>query len=56
MDLLKFLPLLLINFFVFSKENNNQPNFLFILVDDLPHDANGFSGRYPFLKTPNIDR
>jgi N-acetylglucosamine-6-sulfatase len=56
MNLLKFLPLLLINFFVFSKENNNQPNFLFILVDDLPHDANGFSGRYPFLKTPNIDR
>ena len=33
-----------------------QPNFLFILVDDLPYDANGFSGRYPFLKTPNIDR
>jgi len=56
MKFIKFLPLLLINFFVFSQENNIQPNFLFILVDDLPHDANGFSGRYPFLKTPNIDR
>ena len=56
MNLIKFLPLLLINFFVLSQENNIQPNFLFILVDDLPHDANGFSGRYPFLKTPNIDR
>ena len=56
MNIIKFLPLLLINFFVFSQENKTQPNFLFILVDDLPHDANGFSGRYPFLKTPNIDR
>lgn len=33
-----------------------QPNFLFVLVDDQPFDAVGFSGRYPFLKTPNIDR
>lgn len=33
-----------------------QPNFVFVLVDDLPFDAVGFSGRYPFLKTPNIDR
>jgi N-acetylglucosamine-6-sulfatase len=56
MNIIKFLPLLLINFFVFSQENKTQPNFLFILVDDLPHDANGFSGRYPFLKTPHIDR
>jgi len=56
MNLIKFLPLLLINFFVLSQENKTQPNFLFILVDDLPYDANGFSGRYPFLKTPNIDR
>ena len=56
MNIIKLLPLLLINFFVYTQENNTQPNFLFILVDDLPHDANGFSGRYPFLKTPNIDR
>ena len=40
-----------------SKDSrDNQPNFLFILVDDQPFDAIGFYGRYPFLKTPNIDR
>ena len=33
-----------------------QPNFLFVLVDDQPFDALGLSERYPFLKTPNIDR
>ena len=26
------------------------------MVDDQPFDAVGYSGRYPFLKTPNIDR
>ena len=36
--------------------NIKQPNFLFVMVDDQPFDAVGFSGRYPFLKTPNIDR
>lgn len=35
---------------------NKQPNFLFVLVDDQPFDATGYAGRYPFLKTPNIDR
>ncbi len=42
-----------------NKKNNSstkQPNFLFVLVDDQPFDAVGFSGRYPFLKTPNIDK
>lgn len=33
-----------------------QPNFLFILVDDQPFDAMGFKGRYPFLETPNMDK
>lgn len=33
-----------------------QPNILFILVDDLAYDAIENSGRYPFLKTPNINR
>jgi len=33
-----------------------QPNFLFVLVDDQAYDALGISGRYPFLKTPNMDR
>lgn len=30
--------------------NSKPPNFLFVLVDDQPFDAVGFSGRYPFLK------
>lgn len=33
-----------------------KPNIIFILVDDLRWDAMGFTGQYPFLKTPNIDR
>jgi N-acetylglucosamine-6-sulfatase len=33
-----------------------KPNFLFILVDDQPYDALESSGRYPFLKTPNMER
>lgn len=33
-----------------------QPNFLFVLVDDQPFDALESSGRYPFLKTPNMQR
>lgn len=36
--------------------NSKPPNFLFVLVDDQPFDTVAFSGRYPFLKTPNIDR
>jgi len=35
---------------------NKQPNFLFILIDDQPFDALESSGRYPFLKTPNMQR
>ncbi len=41
---------------LFSQKNDKKPNFLFILVDDQPYDAVGFSNRYPFLKTPNIDK
>ena len=55
----KYLLLLTITFFICNElfsENNKKPNFLFILVDDQPFDAVGFSGRYPFLKTPNIDK
>jgi N-acetylglucosamine-6-sulfatase len=33
-----------------------KPNFIFILVDDQPFDALESSGRYPFLKTPNMER
>jgi arylsulfatase A-like enzyme len=34
----------------------DKPNIIFVLVDDLRWDAMGFTGQYPFLKTPNIDR
>lgn len=33
-----------------------KPNVIFILVDDQPFDAIESSGRYPFLKTPNMER
>jgi len=39
-----------------SQKTEKKPNFLFVLVDDQPYDAVGFSKRYPFLKTPNIDK
>ena len=49
--------LLTVSSFCFSTEKKeNKPNFLFVLVDDQPHDALGLSNRYPFLKTPNIDK
>ena len=52
-----FIFLLLFSTTKFSaKENDRKPNFLFILVDDQPYDAVGFSNRYTFLKTPNIDK
>ena len=52
-----FILLLLFSYLNISAEKNyKKPNFLFILVDDQPHDAVGFSNRYPFLKTPNIDK
>tara|TARA_Y200000002_G_scaffold380973_1_gene393753 strand:- start:989 stop:2482 length:1494 start_codon:yes stop_codon:yes gene_type:complete len=61
----RFFLSLFIAFFVLFKVNSQKittqklkdsPNFLFVLVDDQPFDAVGFSGRFPFLKTPNIDR
>ncbi len=39
-----------------SKEQNKKPNFLFILLDDQSFDALQSSGRYPFLKTPHMQR
>ena len=47
--------------FLFSQEklhdkNSKKPNFLFVLVDDQPFDAIGYSKRYHFLSTPNMDR
>ena len=61
----QFLYLIYYIFFLFPLSINAQnkkvkieerPNFLFILTDDQPYDAIGFSNRYPFLKTPNMDR
>lgn len=37
-------------------EPPSPPNFVFINIDDLAWDAIGFMGRYPFLRTPHIDR
>ncbi|MCP4640029.1 MAG: sulfatase-like hydrolase/transferase [bacterium] len=33
-----------------------RPNMVFALIDDQAWNALGFSGRFPFLKTPNMDR
>ena len=47
-----------LSIFVYCKkrEKSKKPNFLFVLVDDQPYDAIQSSGRYPFLKTPNMQR
>jgi arylsulfatase A-like enzyme len=39
-----------------SRVPQKKPNFVFILVDDQRYDALGFLGKYPWLKTPNMDR
>lgn len=40
----------------FGAENARKPNILFILADDLSPTHVGYAKRFPFLKTPNIDR
>ena len=40
----------------YAQSKQDKPNIVFILVDDLRWDAMGFTGQYPFLKTPNIDQ
>lgn len=40
---------------VAKRAGADPKNVIFILVDDLRHDAMGFVG-HPFLKTPNLDR
>ena len=47
---------ILCTFKLSAEKNDKKPNFLFVLVDDQPYDAMGFYKRYPFLKTPNIDK
>ena len=48
------------NFVTAQQKTDNKfskrPNILFFLVDDQPFDAIGYTKRYPFLKTPNMDR
>jgi len=39
-----------------AESKSERPNIIFVLVDDLSSDAMGFIGKYPFLKTPNIDQ
>ena len=39
-----------------AEPKTEKPNIIFVLVDDLRWDAMGFTGQYPFLKTPNIDQ
>jgi N-acetylglucosamine-6-sulfatase len=39
-----------------KQEDNKKPNFLFVLLDDQSFDALQSSGRYSFLKTPNMQR
>ena len=56
-----FLLISLVWFLKTSGEKNKdteikRPNFLFVLIDDQPYDAIESSGRYPFLKTPNMSR
>jgi len=43
--------------FVLEKANNNKPlNIVFILSDDHRYDFMGFTGKVPFLQTPNMDK
>lgn len=39
-----------------SKTQTNQKNVVFILSDDHRYDFMGFTGKVPFLETPNMDR
>ena len=39
-----------------SVENASKPNIVFILTDDQAWNLLSRDGRYPFLKTPEIDR
>lgn len=44
--------LLLFHFFSISQQ---RPNIIFILTDDQRYDFMGFTGRFPWIKTPHID-
>jgi len=38
-----------------AQNNNDKPNFLFILVEDLGYMDVGFNNPHTFYETPNID-
>jgi N-acetylglucosamine-6-sulfatase len=38
-----------------APRTDKRPNIVFFLIDDLAETAVGYAGRFPFLKTPNID-
>ena len=52
MNIIKYLPLLLINFFVYSQENN-KPNVLLLYMDDLRPELNSYGANH--IYSPNID-
>jgi iduronate 2-sulfatase len=54
MNLLKFLPLLLFNFFVYSQENIKKPNVLLFYMDDLRPELNSYGSTH--INSPNIDK
>ncbi len=39
-----------------KKEVDSRPNILYIMTDQQRHDAIGKAGKFPFLKTPNLDK
>ena len=39
-----------------AQQKESRPNIIFILTDDQRFDAVGFTGHFPWLKTPNLDR
>ena len=39
-----------------AKTETKRPNLLIIMTDQQRFDALGIAGKYPFLKTPNIDK
>jgi N-acetylglucosamine-6-sulfatase len=62
---MKFSAIIALGLFVFSSCPNSQktnvsdqpkPNIVFILTDDQAWNLLGKDGRYPFMKTPNLDR
>ena len=57
---LKFCVALLLIIFsakpVFGQKKSKQKNVIFILTDDHRYDYMGFTGKVPWLETPNLDR